>query len=134
MPENSTIMLRKMSLRRALWQARMVAKTVRDQTGLDGPERQATRLLRNSVKQQLRDQPLDGFISGVYGVDDEWRLAVLKRDPEVVEVGSIAGLAEALEGDAPAEVLATRASELTHERLRELMPRRLLHKTVFVES
>lgn len=134
MADSGTILLRKMSLRRALWQARMVAKAVRDQASLGDPERQATCLLRNSVKQQLRDQPLDGFISGVYGVDDEWRLAVLRRDPDVVEVVSPAGLAEALEGDAPVEVLALRASGLTPDRLRQLMPRRLMHKTVFVES
>lgn len=134
MSGNSTIILRKMSLRRAIWRARMAAKAVRDQASLDQPELHATALLRSSVKQQLRSQPLDGFVSGVYGVDDEWRAAVLKRDPRVVQVDTADDLAHALEGDEPAEVLATRQARLTLDRLRELMPARLLHKTVFVES
>ena len=134
MSASGTILLRKMSLRRAIWRARMAAKAVRDQTSLDGPERHATDLLRSSVKQQLRSYPLDGFVSGVYGVDDEWRAAVLKRDPKVVQVDSEEDLALALEGDDPAEVLATRSAHLTIERLRQLMPQHMLHKTVFVES
>ncbi len=134
MSGNSTIILRKMSLRRAIWRARMAAKAVRDQASLDQPELHATALLRSSVKQQLRSQPLDGFVSGVYGVDDEWRAAVLKRDPRVVQVDTADDLLHALEGDEPAEVFASREAQLTIERLRELMPQRMQHKTVFVES
>jgi len=134
MSGSSTIMLRKMSLRRALWRARMAARTVCDQAVLDAPERQATNLLRNTVKQQLRDTPLDGFISGVYSVEDDWQADVLRRDPKVVQVGNEADLTLALEGDVPAEVLATREAQLTLDRLRQLVPPRLLHKTVFVES
>lgn len=134
MSGNSTLLLRKMSLRRAIWRARMAAKTVRDQASLDAPERSATNLLRSSVKQQLRTQPLDGFVSGVYEVEDEWRLAVLKRDPHVVQVDNVSDLLLALEGDEPAEVLATRETHLTRDDLRDLVPAHLLHKTVFVES
>lgn len=134
MSGNTTVLLRKMSLRRAIWRARMAAKAVRDHTSLDDPELHATALLRSSVKQQLRGHPLDGFVSGVYGVDDDWRSAVLRRDPRVVQVDSEADLALALEGDEPAEVLATREAHLTPDRLRALCPSRLLHKTVFVES
>jgi hypothetical protein len=86
----------KLSLRRALWQARMAARTVCEQALLACPEREATRLLRNTVKQQLRDQPLDGFISGVCRIESDWQREVLRRDPQVIQVDNPAELACAL--------------------------------------
>lgn len=132
MSGSGTIMLRKMSLRRAIWRARMAARSMCDQVALEAPERQATCLLRDSVKQQLRTAPLDGFTSGVYGVDEEWRLAVLRRDPQVLEVRTADDLAHALEGDEPVEVLATREAQSELSRLRDLAPGPRFNKTVFV--
>ena len=129
----STPVLRRMSLRRAIWRARMTAKAIRDNTELSGPERHATELLRSSVKQQLRAQPL-GTLDGVFAVDDEWRRQVLERDPQVVCARSAADLVEALEGEEVTEVFATREAQLTVERLRELCATGLHGKTLFVES
>lgn len=130
----STPVLRKMSLRRAIWRARMTAKTIRDNAELSGPERHATDLLRASVKQQLKTHPLP-TLEGVYTVDDEWRRQVLERDPQVVCARTVADVAEALQGEDVTEVFASREARLSVDQLRELCQAGTLQgKTLFVET
>lgn len=130
---DSATVFRKMSLRRALWRARMAAKAIKDQTQLPPAERHATALLRSSVKQQLKSQPVDGFISGLYAVEDEWRAQVLRRDPQVLSVASGEELRDALADDAAGDVLVRRESGLSAHDLERLFPEGWTRKTVFVE-
>jgi hypothetical protein len=131
---NSTPVLRKMSLRRAIWRARMTAKSIRDNSELSGPERDATEWLRDMVKRELRGQPL-GALAGVFAVEDGWQRQVLERDPQVVCARSAADVAEALESAEPVEVFASREAQLTVDHLRELcLSGTLQGKTLFVET
>jgi hypothetical protein len=125
--------LRRLSLRRAIWRTRLAAKAIRDNSTLSGPERHATELLRASVRQQVK-AAVTPDIPGVYAVADDWRTQVLEHDPQVVCARSEEDVLDALESEEPVDILATRESRLTVERLRELCEGRLEGKSVYLET
>ena len=131
---NSTTILRKMSLRRAIWRARMAAKALRDHTELKPAEKHATELLRVSVRQQAQARPLEGFGDGFYAVQSEWRSQVLKRDPQVLCARSMIELQAAIKSDDNCDVLATREVGLSSENLRDLDLTECIGRSIFVES
>lgn len=126
--------LRKMSLRRALWQARMTAKAFHDYTRLEEPERTATAFLRARVRESLQTSPLDE-IEGcpVYAVESGWQSDVLKQDPRVICADNHRTLTNLLETPDRLEVLALRKTSLTLERLKTLCPDGMQDKTLFIE-
>lgn len=133
MGTNSTSGLRRLSLRRAIWRTRLAAKAMRDNSTLSGPERHATELLRASVRQQVKAAETSE-LPGIYQVADEWRMQVLEHDPQVVCARSEADVVDALESEEPVDILATRESQLTIERLRELCTGRLSGKSIYLET
>lgn len=132
--ELGTSALSKMSLRRALWRARMTAKALHDHTRFDEPERHATAFLRERVRESLQATPLDE-IDGcpVYAVASGWQSDVLKQDPRVLCADNHRTLTGFLETPEPLEVLALRQSSLTVERLKALCPSGMRDKTLFLE-
>ncbi len=133
MSTHSTSGLRKLSLRRAIWRTRLAAKAIRDNSTLSGPERHATELLRASVRQQVKAVPMPD-LPGFYEVADEWRSQVLEHDPHVVCARSEADVLDALGSEEPLDILATRESRLTIERLRQLCDGRVAGKSVYLET
>ena len=135
MGSDSTLGIRKMSLRRAIWRARMTAKAMHDSAALSGPERMATDMLRASVKQQLIDAQADGGgDQHVLMVESDWHARVLERDPQVVCARSAADVAEVLDSEDEVDVLVTREAQLTLDHLRRLCPPAKIRRHIFVES
>lgn len=125
--------LRKMSLRRALWQSRVAGRNA-DLAGLAEPERSATDFLRDHVRSSLQDAAIDG-IDGctVIPVESEWQSDVLKHDPRIFCAENPQLLADFLEEPEAREVMALRRAALTVDHVKALCPQGLCGKTVFIE-
>jgi len=136
MPE--TMGLRKMSLRRSLWRARLATKALGDATHLSESEIHATALLRAAIKQHLTHEPEAGDgVCEVYHVETPWQAEVLKNDPDIFYASTVRELAAMLAEPQTLKVLASREAYAEFDRLKALCRREqgdeTEFKTVFVD-
>jgi len=132
-PESITV-LRRLSLRKALWQARMAARTLVERVESAAPERRATAMLRSSIRAEIQDQPAYYFGEcTVYPLATPLQAEVLQRDPEVVRVASVDDLLEMLAEPGARELLAGRDLATDLEGLRRICQESVEAKRVYLE-
>ncbi len=126
--------LRKKSLRRALWQARLTPSENHIRF-IPEIERDATTFLRTSARSSLQAERPMGRIGAcpVYETPADWRRDVLRSDPSVAHASTEDELILLLEKNVALEILAAAHVPLSLVRLGARYPH-ISGKTVYVEQ